>query len=137
MDIKGVASVAIVAADAAQSRKLFIDALGLPLERHEGDDYYFSTDIDGSKHFGVWPLTQAAQSCFGTAQWPSDRPIPQACFEFEVVDADAVTAAAQELQAKGYTMLHGAKTEPWGQVVARLLTEQGIIIGISYMPPDE
>jgi hypothetical protein len=31
--------------------------------------------------------------------------------------------------------LHPARTEPWGQTVARLLTEDGLIIGISYTPP--
>ena len=43
-------------------------------------------------------------------------------------------AAAQELEAKGYTLLHGARTEPWGQTVARLLTAEGAIVGISYAP---
>jgi hypothetical protein len=31
--------------------------------------------------------------------------------------------------------LHPARTEPWGQTVARLLTEDGLIVGISYAPP--
>ncbi len=26
------------------------------------------------------------------------------------------------------------RTEPWGQTVARLLTEDGLIVGISYVP---
>ena len=86
MKILFVASVAIVTPDPPESRKLFIDALGLPLKRHEGDEYYFSESIEGSKHFGVWPLSQAAQACFGTTVWPPDRPVPHACFEFEVAD---------------------------------------------------
>jgi hypothetical protein len=101
MKILFISSLAIVASDPAHSRKLFIDALGLPLERHEGDDYYFSEKIGGSKHFGVWPLSQAADACFGTREWPAERPIPQACVEFEVEDQDSVAAAAQEFQAKG------------------------------------
>jgi|GEM_PF-2169245 hypothetical protein len=121
MKVLFISSMAIVAPDPAESRKLFIDALGLPLKRHEGDDYYFSESIGGSKHFGVWPLSQAAEACFGTREWPADRPIPQACIEFEVGDLDSVAAAAEELQEKGYAMLHGARTEPWGQTVARLL----------------
>jgi catechol 2,3-dioxygenase-like lactoylglutathione lyase family enzyme len=134
MKILFISSMAIVAPDPAQSRKLFMDVLGLPLKRHEGDDYYFSESIGGSKHFGVWPLAQAAEACFGTRVWPADRPIPQACIEFEVEDLDSVAAAAQELQAKGYALLHGARTEPWGQTVARLLTTEGAIVGISYAP---
>ena len=39
MDVLFVASVAVVVADPSRSRKLFMDALGLPLEG-EGDGYY-------------------------------------------------------------------------------------------------
>jgi uncharacterized glyoxalase superfamily protein PhnB len=79
-------------------------------------------------------LTQAAQSCFGTDTWPADRPIPQASVEFEVQDARAVQAAAEELRDAGYTLLHDARMEPWGQTVARLQTIEGLIVGISYAP---
>jgi catechol 2,3-dioxygenase-like lactoylglutathione lyase family enzyme len=126
--------MAIVTPDPVKSRKLFIEALGLPLKRHDGDEYYFSENIGGSKHFGVWPLSQAAEACFGSRDWPEDRQIPQACVEFEVEDLDSVSAAAQELRAKGYAMLHDARTEPWGQTVTRLLTPEGVIVGISYAP---
>jgi catechol 2,3-dioxygenase-like lactoylglutathione lyase family enzyme len=134
MKILFISSMAVVTPDPARSRKLFMEALGLPLKRHEGDDYYFSENIGGSKHFGVWPLSQAAEACFGTREWPVDRPIPQACIEFEVEDLDSVATAAQELQEKGHAMLHGARTEPWGQTVARLQTTEGAIVGISYAP---
>ncbi|RWK27902.1 VOC family protein [Mesorhizobium sp.] len=134
MKVLFISSMAIVTPDPAESRKLFIDVLGLPLKRHEGDEYYFSESIGGSKHFGVWPLSQAAEACFGTREWPADRPIPQACIEFEVETPDSVAAAAQELQEKGYDLLHGARTEPWGQTVARVLTIEGAIVGMSYAP---
>jgi catechol 2,3-dioxygenase-like lactoylglutathione lyase family enzyme len=134
MQILFVASIAIIAQDPAASRKLFIDTLGLPLEAMPGDDYFHSEKIGGSKHFGVWPLSQAAEACFGTPEWPGDRPIPQASVEFEVENQAAVELAAQELEARGYTLLHGARTEPWGQTVARLLSQEGAILGISYAP---
>src|SRR3954469_22227902 len=118
MKILFVASVAIVAADPVENCKLFVDTLKLPLQRHEGDDYYFSEHLDGTKHFGVWPLSQAAESCFGVKEWPKDRPIPQACVEFEVENADSVHSSANELTDAGYTLLHEPRTEPWGQVVA-------------------
>jgi catechol 2,3-dioxygenase-like lactoylglutathione lyase family enzyme len=133
MDIQFITSMAVVAADSRHSRKLFIDALGLPLEG-EGDGYYSSEKIAGSKHFGVWPLSEAAEACFGTPQWPAGRVIPQASIEFEVADADAVAAAGEELQRAGYELVHQARTEPWGQTVARLLTDDGLIVGISYAP---
>lgn len=134
MEISFITSVAIVTPKAAESRKLFVDTLGLPLKPHEGDDYYFSESIAGSKHFGVWPLSQAAQACFGTTEWPSDRPIPHACFEFEVANIESVASAAQELQSRGYVLLHDVRTEPWGQTIARIQTPEGAIIGVSYAP---
>jgi catechol 2,3-dioxygenase-like lactoylglutathione lyase family enzyme len=133
MKILFIASVAVVTADPPESRKLFIDALGLPLEG-EGDGYYSSGNIPGSKHFGLWPLSEAAQACFGTREWPADRVVPQASIEFEVADAEAVTAAGDELQRAGFELLHRARTEPWGQTVVRLLNEGGLIVGISYAP---
>ena len=133
MNVLFITSVAVVAADPLQSHKLFIDALGLPLEG-EGDGYHSSQSIAGSKHFGVWPLSQAAEACFGTPDWPAARVVPQASIEFEVEDAEAVAAAGAELQRAGFELLHPARTEPWGQTVTRLLTGDGLIIGISYAP---
>ena len=133
MDVLFIASVAVVTADPSQSRKLFVDALGLPLQG-EGDGYYSSGSIPGSNHFGVWPLSEAAESCFQTPEWPANRVVPQASIEFEVKDAEAVAAAGAELQRAGFELLHPARTEPWGQTVTRLLTRDGVIIGISYAP---
>lgn len=131
MKIVFIASVAVVAGDPQASRRLFVDTLGLPLE---GDDYAHSENIDGSKHFGVWPLRQAAEACFGQSTWPSQLPVPQASIEFEVDNEPAVQEAARELEARGYHLLHDARTEPWGQTVARFLSPEGAILGISYAP---
>jgi catechol 2,3-dioxygenase-like lactoylglutathione lyase family enzyme len=134
MNVQFIASMAVITADPAESRKLYVDALGLPLQAAQGDDYLHSEHIGGSKHFGVWPLTQAAEACFGTPEWPSDKPVPQASVEFEVEDATVVQAAAEELRSKGFTLLHDARTEPWGQTVARLQSVEGAVIGISFAP---
>ncbi len=134
MNIEFVASVSVITLDPPRSRALYLEALGLPLEAAEGDDYFHSEDIEGSKHFGIWPLRQAAQSCFGVPDWPADRTLPQASIEFEVADAEAVRSAAEELHRAGFDLLHDAKTEPWGQTVARLQSSEGLIIGISYAP---
>jgi catechol 2,3-dioxygenase-like lactoylglutathione lyase family enzyme len=132
MKIEFIASVAVITADPPTSRRLYVDAIGLPLEGQ--DDYIHSETISGCKHFGVWPLAQAAQACFGTSEWPAERSVPQASIEFEVADANAVTAAGDELQAAGYELLHAAREEPWGQTVARMLSSEGLIVGISYAP---
>ena len=134
MNVLFIASFAVIAPDPPQSRRLYVDALGLPLAAGEGSEYWHSEKIGGSKHFGVWPLREAAEACFGTEEWPNDRTVPQASVEFEVEDADAVTAAGEELEQAGFELLHRARTEPWGQTVARLLSSEGLIVGISYAP---
>jgi catechol 2,3-dioxygenase-like lactoylglutathione lyase family enzyme len=134
MNILFIASISIITPNPIESRRFFIDTLGLPLGHDEGDEYYYSAQIAGSKHFGIWPLTQAAQSCFGTNQWPEDKPVPQMSIEFEVENAEYIADAAKELEEKGYSLLHGAHTEPWGQTIARLQTPEGVIVGISYAP---
>ncbi len=133
MDVLFIASVAVIAPDPAASAPLYLEALGLPLEEM-GGGYVASEHVGGSKHFGVWPLSQAAEACFGTPSWPGDRPVPQASIEFELSDADAVAAGAAELEAAGHTLLHGARTEPWGQTVARLQSVEGLVVGLSFAP---
>jgi catechol 2,3-dioxygenase-like lactoylglutathione lyase family enzyme len=134
MNIVFVASVSVIAADPTESRKLYVDALGLPLAPNEGSDYWSSEQVAGTKHFGIWPLTEAAEACFGQPSWPDDRVVPQASIEFEVADAPAVHAAAAELEGDGFALLHAAREEPWGQTVARLISAEGLIVGISFAP---
>ena len=79
----------------------------------------------------MWPLSQAAEACFGNPDWPVDRAISQASIEVE--DPEAV-AAGKQRQRDGFELLHPARTEPWGQTVTRLLTEDGLIVGNAYAP---
>src|SRR5664279_3931672 len=73
------------------ARPFYAGALGLPLT---GDATYMSTsEIDGVKHFALWPLSGAAQSCFGVDQWPGDIPAPQGWIEFDVDDVAAATSS--------------------------------------------
>ena len=134
MQIEVIASMAAITPDPPGSRRLYLDGLGLPLESADGDDYLHSEHIGGSKHFGVWPLAQAARACFGVEEWPADRAVPQASIEFEVVNAEAVQLAADELRAAGFELLHDARQEPWGQTVSRLQSLEGLVIGISFAP---
>jgi hypothetical protein len=134
VDIAFIAGIAVISPDPPRSRELFIDALSLPLAASPGSDYFHSERIEGSKHFAVWPLSQAAEACFGTPDWPADRTVPQMSLEFEVHDAEAVASAAEELRQRGFTLLHDSREEPWGQTVARLQSLEGSIIGISFAP---
>jgi catechol 2,3-dioxygenase-like lactoylglutathione lyase family enzyme len=134
MNIEFLSTIAVITADPPDSRRLYVDTLGLPLRAGADAEYLHSEHIDGIKHLGVWPLHQAAQACFDTPDWPAGRPIPQVSLEFDVADTDAVQAAAGELTAAGYEILHPAREEPWGQTVVRLQSPEGAIVGISYTP---
>ncbi len=47
---------------------------------------------------------------------------------------DAVEAAARELEAGGYRLIVPPRVEPWGQTVARLLSPEGLLVGITLTP---
>jgi catechol 2,3-dioxygenase-like lactoylglutathione lyase family enzyme len=134
MKILFVSSFSIISPNPKESRKIFIDTLGLPLKQYENTEYFMSPEIDGVKHFSIWPLSEVAKACFGDSEWPKDKTVPQSSVEFEVASAIEVTEAAKELQEKGYNPLHEARTEPWGQTVTRLQSPDGNIIGISFAP---
>jgi catechol 2,3-dioxygenase-like lactoylglutathione lyase family enzyme len=133
MNIEFLATVAVIAPEPPVSRELYVDALGLPLESG-GSEYHHSEQIAGCKSFGIWPLSQAAEACFGTPEWPRHRPVPQVSIEFDVADAAAVAPATRELEQAGYELLHPPRQEPWGQTVARLQTPEGAVLGISHTP---
>jgi catechol 2,3-dioxygenase-like lactoylglutathione lyase family enzyme len=129
MKVLFVAGFGPIVPDMNSGRAFYGDALGLPLE---GDASYLSTtDIAGVKHFAVWPLSGAAQSCFGADTWPQEYPVPQGWLEFDV---DDVAAATAELEAGGYKVLVSNKVEPWGQTVTRLLGPEGLLVGITHTP---
>ena len=130
MDVQFVASIAPIVRDADAARSFYRDALGLSFEGEDGD-YLFTQKLEGTKHFGLWPLSEAANACFGSSEWPADTPVPQASIEFEVPD---VAAGAAELAAKGYRLIHDARTEPWGQITARLLSPEGLLVAVCYSP---
>jgi hypothetical protein len=86
--------------DVPTSRRLYGETLGLPLE---GDATYLHTGaVEGVKEFALWPLSGAAESCFGTTSWPADVPVPSAWMEFDVEDIDE---ASRELEERGYRLL--------------------------------
>jgi catechol 2,3-dioxygenase-like lactoylglutathione lyase family enzyme len=130
MDVQFVASVAPIVRDADAAQSFYGDALGLVFEGQEGD-YRFTHELEGTKHFGLWPLSEAANACFGTTEWPADIPVPQASIEFEVAD---VADAAAELESKGYRLIHDARTEPWTQITSRLLSPEGLLVAVCYTP---
>ncbi len=124
-----VAGFGPVVQDITESHKFYLDALGLSFEQ-EGD-YLYTDKLKGVNHFAQWPLSEAAQSCFGSEIWPSNLPIPQAWLEFDV---DNIDQATLELEERGYTLLTRAQKEPWGQIVTRLLSPEGLLVAVTVTP---
>jgi predicted enzyme related to lactoylglutathione lyase len=124
-----VAGFGPVVQDKPASQKFYLDALGLSFEKN--GDYLHTQKLNGVKHFALWPLSQAAQSCFGSETWPPHLPIPQAWLEFDV---DNIQQATAELEKAGYTLLTQAKKEPWGQIVTRLLSPEGLLVAVTVTP---
>jgi hypothetical protein len=116
--------------DVAESRALYSGSLGIPFKEDAGG-YLHTGSLEGAKHFALWPLSQAAQSCFGADSWPDKFPVPQAWLEFEVENVENATA---DLESRGYRMLIKNKTEPWGQTVSRFLSPEGLLIGLTFTP---
>ncbi len=125
-----VAGFGPIVRNAAESRALYVDTLRLPF--HESTDGYLHTEeLSGAKAFALWPLSHAAESCFGATTWPGDLPVPQAWIEFDVSN---VRRASDELVRRGYRLLVTNRKEPWGQTVTRLLSPEGLLVGLTHTP---
>jgi hypothetical protein len=112
------------------SPRLYRDFLGIPFKEESGG-YLHSETVPGAKSFALWPLSQAAQSCFGKPLWPENIPAPQAWLEFDVESVEEATAA---LESGGYRMLVKNRKEPWGQSVSRFISPEGLLVGITFTP---
>jgi len=130
MKVLFVAGFGPITTNVKESGRLYRDVLGLPLEE-EADDYLHTEKVEGVKGFGLWPLYQAAESCFGTREWPADVVTPQAWLEFDVEDVEEATA---ELESAGYRLLVRNRKEPWGQVVTRMISPEGFLVGVTETP---
>ncbi len=97
----------------------------------ESGTYLHTESLPGAKTFALWPLSQAAQSCFGTDSWPVDTPSPQAWLELDVENVEQATLT---LERQGYRLLVKNKKEPWGQTVSRFLSPEGLLVGITFTP---
>jgi catechol 2,3-dioxygenase-like lactoylglutathione lyase family enzyme len=125
-----IAGFGPIASDVDESRRLYEDVLGISFKGEEGN-YRHTEELKGANTFAIWPLSQAAESCFGTDEWPADILRPQAWLEFDVENVDVAT---RELEGRGYKLLVRNRTEPWGQVVTRLISPEGLLVGVTLTP---
>jgi catechol 2,3-dioxygenase-like lactoylglutathione lyase family enzyme len=135
VDFEFVAGFGPIGVDPDATHTFWATTLGIPLQEDQDTPGYFHTfNLGGTKAFALWPLAQAAEATFGTSEWPDDRPVPQAWIEFEVSSPEAVADTAARLRASGQELLQDAHQDPWGQTTARLLSPEGLLVGISYLP---
>lgn len=130
MHVHFIAGFGPIVREPDAGRRLYGQMLGIGFKEEDGG-YLHTEALEGAKHFALWPLSQAAQSCFGSDSWPNDIPVPQAWIEFDV---ESVEQATTELESQGYRMLVKNKTEPWGQTVSRFLGPDGLLVGITFTP---
>ena len=133
MKVSFVAGFGPIARDTEVSRGFWGAGLGIGLEE-AAPGYWTNDDLEGVKAFALWPLSQAAESTFGSEAWPDDIPAPQAWIELDVESAEAVAPAVEELKAAGHRVLREAHEEPWGQTTSRVLSPEGLLLGITYTP---
>lgn len=125
-----IAGFGPIVRDTSKSRKLYNVVLDIPFKLETGE-YLHTEALQGAKTFALWPLSQAAQSCFGSDAWPQDITIPQAWLELDVESVEDATAV---LESRGYRILVKNKTEPWGQTVTRFISPEGLLVGITFTP---
>ena len=125
-----IAGFGPIVTDMGASHKLYRDILGIGFKEETGG-YLHTEAVAGAKSFALWPLSQAAQSCFGKDSWPANMAAPQAWLEFDVDDVEKATAA---LESCGCRMLVKNKKEPWGQTVSRFISPEGLLVGVTCTP---
>jgi hypothetical protein len=59
-----IAGFGPIVRETAESRKLYSDVLRISFKVESGE-YLHTEALKGAKSFALWPLSQAAQSCFG------------------------------------------------------------------------
>ncbi|MBN8466231.1 glyoxalase [Corallococcus exiguus] len=133
MKVSFVAGFGPIGRDDGKSVPFWSGALGLHFEE-KVPGYFDTHQLEGVKVFAIWPLSQAAEATFGTKEWPRERPVPQAWIEFDVASPEAVGEAVAELRQAGHEVLMDARLEPWGQTTSRLMSPEGMLVGVSYTP---
>ena len=133
MEISFVAGFGPITQDGDAARAFWGDSLGIALEEPV-PGYLTNDDLDGVRAFALWPLAQAAESTFGTPQWPADVPEPQAWLELDLGSVEELAPAVAELRAQGHQVVKDVTEEPWGQTTARLLSPEGLLVGVTYTP---
>jgi hypothetical protein len=91
--VQFIAGFGPIVPEAIASRKLYSEMLGINFQEETGG-YLHTEALKGANSFALWPLSQAAQSCFGQDSWPEEIPVPQAWLEFDIDNVEQATGSS-------------------------------------------
>jgi hypothetical protein len=87
-----IAGFGPIVREGTASRTLYGKMLGIRFKEETGG-YLHTEGLKGANSFALWPLSQAAQSCFGKDSWPKEVPVPQAWLELDVENVQQATVS--------------------------------------------
>ena len=108
MKVAFVAGFGPIIGDTDAALAFWRDGLGIDFDE-PAPGYFTNDSMEGVKAFAMWPLSQAAETTFGSPAWPADLPTPQAWMELDVESVEAVAAAVAEMAAAGHRVLRDAR----------------------------
>ncbi len=106
IEILFIAGFGPVVRDTNTSRRLYVETLDIPFKEESGG-YLHTGAIPGAKHFALWPLSQAAESCFGNSIWPDSLQVPHAWLEFDVNSVERARGAGIDGTSNAYQEQEG------------------------------
>ncbi len=127
--IRHIADIAEIVEDIEAAISFYRDVLGLPVQHQHGDPYA-TVEVAGVLHFGIWSREGAAKAVFGDLVAAQRIPLGFTV-GFEV---DAVDAASQTIQDRGWRIAQAPRKESWGQTTSRLLSPSGALCEVSETP---
>ena len=127
--IRHIASIAEIVDDLEETIRFYREVLGLEVEYEPGSGYAL-VKVEGTLHFGLWERGNAAVATFGDRSQKDKVPLGFS-IGFEV---DVVKESVDEIEARGWSVIHPRKEEAWGQVTSRFFSPSGGLCEFSEMP---
>jgi catechol 2,3-dioxygenase-like lactoylglutathione lyase family enzyme len=127
--IRHISSIAEIVDDLEETIRFYREVLGLEV-KHEAGSGYALVEVEGTLHFGIWERGNAAVATFGDRSQKEKIPLG-----FSIgYEVDAVEGSVDEIEARGWSIIHPRKEETWGQVTARFYSPSGALCEFSEMP---
>lgn len=129
-----VAGFGPITRESDESKAFYVEALGLPLKPMPGNETYLLSEqgaLDGGEAFR--PVAAGA----GGAVLLWRRSLAggsRGAAGVDRVRRGRHGGRHRGLVDRGYRLLVANREEPWGQSVTRLLSPEGLLVGVTYTP---